>query len=284
MLIDSHCHVQFQGFDEDRDAVLKRCQEKNMVLNLVGTQKDTSQQGVLLAQQHDNIYATIGLHPIHVFKTRVEEEQDAFHSRGEDFDENFYNNLAQSPKVIAFGETGLDLFHIPKHLSEEEVLIRQKEVFTQHYNCAKKNDLPLVLHVRDAHAQMIEFLKTFNEPIRAVVHCYTGNWEYAQEYLKLGCYLGFTGVVTFPPKKTDPLPQVALTEVIDNCPIDRILVETDAPYLAPQKYRGKKCEPWMTEEVVRWIAQRRGISYEVFRAQSVTNTRALFTKIQKPLQ
>lgn len=284
MIIDTHCHIQFKGMDADREAIIERCRNRpgGMVLNLVGTQKDTSKQAVLLAQQHPDMYASIGTHPNHVFPTHIDEEESHFMSREEDFDEAYYEeifNLAPE-KVIGVGECGLDLFHLPPDIDVEIVLAKQKEVFKKHVAFAVKHDVPLVIHVRDAHEHMIELLKNIELPKqRGTIHCYTGNWEYAQEYLDLGFYLGFTGVITFPVKKTNPIQQESLWEVIRNMPEDKILVETDAPYLAPQKYRGERCEPWMTEECVAKIAELRGKSTAEMEKIIFENTKRLFTKI-----
>ena len=141
-------------------------------------------------------------------------------------------------------------------LNKEEFLDKQKEVFLAQIKLAQELDLPLVIHVRDAHEETIALLKTIKN-LKGVVHCYTGNWEYAQEYLKMGLHLGFTGIITFGAKKTDPKPQLDLLEVVKNCPLDRILIETDSPYLAPQAYRGQRCEPWMVEEVAKKIGEIR---------------------------
>lgn len=283
-LIDSHCHIQFNAYKDDYKQVIKRCAKKDVILNTVGTQKETSKKAVEFAEAYENIYATIGLHPIHLFPTRVDEEESSFVSREEDFDEKYYDELSKSEKVIAVGECGIDLFHLPKDKSLEEVLKKQKEIFIKQKNFAQKNNLPLVIHVRDAYKEMIDLLhselRTKNSELSGVVHCYSSNWENAQKFLDLGLYLGFTGIVTFPAKKTDPRPQEELLEVVKNCPLDRILIETDAPYLAPQKYRGKRCEPWMVEEVTKKIAEIKGLSEEEVRKVTVENAKKLFSKIK----
>lgn len=306
-MFDTHCHLQFKAFRNDLTQVISRCAEKNMIMNVVGTQKDTSQKAVELAEEHENIYATIGLHPIQEYKTKVKEEETEFISRGEEFDGEFYEELVKSEKVIAIGETGLDKFHVPKDKSLADVMQTQKNFFVQHYNFAKKHDLPLVIHVREAHDEMIDLLQSviarsdegatsqslrqrdfdvaFQAPrndskINGVMHCFGSNWDNAQKYLDMGLYLGFTGVITFPPKKTDPKLQEDLLEVIKKMPLDKILVETDAPFLAPQKYRGKRCEPWMVEEVVKKIAQVRNLSVEEVKEITMENSLHLFKRIQ----
>ncbi len=284
MMIDTHCHIHFKSFNDNRDEVVARSKEKGMILNLVGTQQSTSKRGVEMAEKYDWMYATIGLHPIHEHEVDVEEEDTNFTSRGEVFDPEFYSELAKHPKVIAIGETGLDRWHIPKTESEEKILEVQRAVFRQHYEVALENNLPLVMHVRDAHDQMLELLEQIKKEkgslISGVVHCYTGNLMQAERYLELGFYLGFTGVVTFPPKKTDPAPQIELEKVIENIPFDRILVETDAPFLAPQAYRGKQSEPWMVEEVIKKFASVRGLNFDDMSSQIYRNTLDLFTRIK----
>lgn len=278
MLLDSHCHLQFKAYENDRDEVILRCQEKGVIMNVVGTQKDTNKKAIELAEKHDNIYATIGLHPIHLFPAFVDEQESRFISREEDFDEAHFEQFVKSPKVIAIGEAGIDLFHLPKDKSLEEALKKQKEVFIKHYNFAKKHNLPIVIHVRNAYDEMTEVLLSAND-IQGVVHCYSGNWQNAQKFLDLGLYLGFTGVITFPPLKTNPQPHLELLEVVKKCPLDRILVETDAPYLAPQKYRGQRCEPWMVEEVVKKIAEIKEKTVEEIQKITLQNALNLFSRI-----
>ena len=281
MIIDSHCHLQFKAFDDNRDEVIARSIEKGVIMNTIGTQMSTSKKAVALAEQYDEVYATVGLHPIQNKKVKVEEESTMFVARGEEFDTEYYRQLIKgSEKVIAVGETGLDAFHVPKDVDLNAIFDDQWAVFLKHVALAEEFSIPVVIHVRDAHDEMIERLREMDKAPRAVVHCYTGNWEQAQAYLDLGFYLGFTGVVTFPPKKTNPAPQIALNEVVENVPLDRILVETDAPFLAPQAYRGKQSEPWMTDEVIKHIAEVRGVPYEEMRKHTVQNTTQLFTRMK----
>ena len=297
--MDTHCHLQFNAYNKDREEVIKRCAEKKTVCNVVGTQKDTSRLAVELAEKYDFLYATIGLHPIHLFSAEVDEEETSFKSREESFDESYYDELAKSKKVIAVGECGLELFHLPKNLNSEEVLKKQKEVFVQQYNFAKKHNLPLVIHVRDAHEQMLELLRSViarsettkqslgnhgiaalpavaRNDIHGVMHCYTANWKYAEQYLDFGLHLGFTGVITFPPRKTNPKADIDLREVVEKCPLDKILIETDAPSLAPQAFRGQRCEPWMVEEVAKKIAEIKGKSVDEIVRITNENAQKLF--------
>lgn len=281
--MDTHCHVQFQAFAHDVDDVIEKCLAKGMILNMVGTQKDTSRSAVAFAERYDNVYASIGTHPIHLHPTHVDEEETHFMSREEHFDEAYYEELVQSKKVIGIGECGLDLYHLPKDISVDEVLAKQKEVFLAHLRFALKHDLPLVIHCREAHEEMIRLLQseaqTHTAQIRGTIHCFTSHWGHAQSYLNMGFYLGFTGVVTFPPKKTNPTQQIQLEEVIQKIPLDRIVIETDSPYLAPQAYRGRRSEPWMVEEVVKKFATVRGLSFDEMTIQIAENSHRLFSRI-----
>ena len=276
MLFDTHCHIQFQAYKEDREAVLKKSLEKGVLMNMVGTQKDTSRMAVELAEQYENIYASIGTHPIHLHSTHVDEEESSFLSREESFDWDYYADLAKHEKVIAIGECGLDLFHIPKDISKEEVLEKQRSVFQDHIRFALLHNLPMVIHCRDAHDELIEMLSQLEVLPKGTIHCYTSNWDHAEKYLDMGFYLGFTGVITFPPKKTDPLPQEWLLEVVNKIPLDRVVVETDSPYLTPQINRGKRNEPFLVEEVVRMFAKVRELSYEEAEKITTQNAKTLF--------
>ena len=299
-MIDSHCHLQFNAYKNDVVAVIGRCCEKKMIMNVVGTQRDTSVAAVELAEKYDNIYATIGLHPIHTTSTEVDEEEINFKSREEILDYEFYKKLASHPKVIGIGECGIELFHLPADADREAIVAKHSESFLLQAKLGQELNLPMVIHVRDAYEEMIDTLKksisrlqsldqTSPSPsplrrggkIEGVVHCYTGDWPTAQKFLDLGLYLGFTAVITFPPRKTNPKADLDLKEVVEHCPLDKILIETDAPYLAPKKYRGQRCEPWMVEEVAAKIAEIRGLTKEEVIKITEENARRLFTRITK---
>lgn len=282
MLIDTHAHIQFQSYKDDRAQVLLRCKDKNMLVNIVGTQKDTSGLAVQLAEQHPWLYATIGTHPIHLHSTHVDEEETSFQSREEDFDEEYYEQLVRSPKVIGIGECGLDMFHVPSNIPKEEVLEKQKQVFLKHVHFAHKHNLPLVIHCREAHDELIALLREIRFPLRGTVHCFTSGWDHAKAYLDLGLYLGFTGVLTFPAKKLQPEIQNNLVEVAKNMPFEKMVLETDSPYLAPQKYRGTRAEPWMLEEQIQFIARLRGMSIEQVENGVFENSLRLFERMVRP--
>lgn len=279
MLFDSHTHIQFNAYADDRDAVIARAQKAGISMNCIGTQIATSKAAIKLAEQHDHIYASVGIHPIQHDVVKVEEESDSFVSRGEQWDQALFAEMAAHPKVIAVGETGLDKFHIRHDIALEEVFDKQITLFKQHYALAKQFDLPLVIHVRDAHEEMLELLESFGESIRGVIHCFTGNKKQMERYTALGLYFGLGGVITYPPKKSDPKPQEDLIEAVEAMPLDRILTETDAPYLAPQGHRGKRNEPAYMSEVAEMIAALRGMTYEEVEQLTVENGKTLFSKM-----
>jgi len=275
-MIDTHCHVQFNAYKDDAEVVIKKCQDAGMILNVVGSQQSTSARAVEYAEKYENIFATIGVHPVHLFPTFVDEAESGFQSRQETFDYEYYKSLAQNKKVVAIGECGLEFFHLPEGFTKEEVLAKQTETFLLQHKLATEMNLPLVIHVRDAHQEMIDLLKTLTAPIKGVIHCYTGDWTFAQQYLALGLNLGFTGVITFAPKKTNPQPQLNLLEVVKNVPLDRMVIETDSPYLAPQAYRGQRCEPWMVVEVAKKIAEIKNLGLEEVDKLTSDNATRLF--------
>lgn len=290
MRIDTHCHIQFHSLDADRDTIIKHCQEHNTYMNLVGTQQETSTLAVQLAMKHKNMWASIGTHPNHIISTRIVEGKNTFISRRELFDSDYYEDLfATAPdKIIGVGETGIDFFHIPDHqeISLQTVLEKQRDIFLSHIAFAQKHDLSLIVHCRDgkkkesAHSALIQILKELNRPIHGVIHCYTGNWTQAQEYIKYGFFIGFTGIVTYPPKKTDPVPQQELDEVVKKISLDNVVIETDSPYLAPQIIRGQQNEPWRVEEVIKKFVHVRSIDQCELEAKIIENTKTLFPKIK----
>ncbi|OGL89353.1 hypothetical protein A3H75_02170 [Candidatus Uhrbacteria bacterium RIFCSPLOWO2_02_FULL_51_9] len=280
---DTHCHLHFKAFDQDRDEVLVRCNERSMRMIAVGTQRDTSRAALELAQKNPGyIFASVGLHPVHLHPRFVDEQEGAFVSREEDFDANYYRALARAPEVVAIGETGLDFYHMPDDVPRDVVIKKQHDVFLAHIALAQEVGKPLIIHCREAYRELADVIERQYGAniVRGTVHCFTGNEEEVERLIALGFYIGFTGVITFPPKASNPETQARLLEAVRRVPLERLLVETDAPYLAPAAYRGKKCEPWMVEEVVKKIAELKEIDASVVEAATAENAANLF--IQKP--
>ncbi|MEK9183173.1 MAG: TatD family hydrolase, partial [Patescibacteria group bacterium] len=208
MLIDSHCHVQFNAYKNDAEEVIRRSLEQKVKMIVVGSQASTSKRAVAYARQYDGLWAVVGLHPIHLTSQEVDEEEMSFLSREEKFDYEFYKNLATDEKVVGIGEAGLDFFHLPKNLTLAEVTKIQIQAFEAQAELATELNLPMVIHCRGAHQALLPILKNFCQKGklsgRGVAHCFTGNWREAKGYLDLGFYISFTGIITFPAKKTNP--------------------------------------------------------------------------------
>lgn len=291
---DVHTHVNFAAFDNDREATVRRALDAGVGFINVGTQKDTSQKAVKLAEQYDGVYAIVGIHPIHTEKSyhdvqELGEGNKEFTSRGEEFDITMYRQMAKHPKVVGIGECGLDYYRIKNHelgIKGEENLKKQEEIFKKHIELAIEVNKPLMLHVRSgggksAYLEALSILNSYflparrslgvggihNSRPRANFHFFAGSWDEATAILDAGFYLSFTGVITFA-RNYD--------EVIKKVPLERIMSETDAPYVASLPHRGKRNEPAYVIETVKKIAEIRGEDFERVRAQLVQNTRNFF--------
>lgn len=263
---DCHTHVNFAAFKDDADATIKRAQDAGVGMIMVGTQYDTSADAVRVAESHENVYAAIGLHPIHSTKSHHDEKEfgeggKEFTSRGEVFDAAKYEALAQSPKVVAIGECGLDYYRL-----EEDTKKTQEETFVQQIEMANRLNKPLMLHIRNAYEDSLALLKA-HAKVKGDVHFFAGDWNIAKQFLDFGFTLSFTGVLTFA-RDYD--------EVVRNAPLDMLLTETDAPYVAPKPYRGKRNEPAYVVEVVKAIAEIRGEPLEKVTEQLAANARRVF--------
>ncbi len=263
---DAHTHVNFSAYDSDREETILRARDAEVTMNVVGTQLDTSRAAVALAEKYDNVYATIGLHPVHTTKSyhdvkELGEGGKEFTSRGEVFDAAAYEVLGKSPRVIAVGECGLDYYR-----SEESTKEIQKKVFIEHIELANTLNKPLMLHIRDAYEDALEILEA-HAKVKGDTHFFAGDWATAKKFLDFGFALSFTGVLTFTHD---------YDEVVKNAPLDMLLSETDAPYVTPVPHRGKRNEPLYVQEVVRAIARIRGENEEKVAVQLVKNTHHVF--------
>jgi TatD DNase family protein len=247
MYFDTHTHVNFDAYKEDQEDVIKRSLDNGTWLVNVGTQSTTSKATVELAANYtEGVYATIGLHPLHTFQHMVDEEESHFESRQESFDEKYFESLL-SDKVVGVGECGLEYFRLPSE-NQGEIKLKQKEEFIKQIHFAKKHNLALVVHCREAYEDLLEILRSEYQGLRAIIHSFTHDWDTAKKFLDLGYYIALNGILAF--DKTG-----RLAEVCKNTPLDRLLSETDAPYLAPPPYRGKRNEPSYVKYVVMKIAE-----------------------------
>lgn len=254
MIFDSHAHYDDEAFNEDRDKVIGELRENEIVgvLNC-GASLEGTRDSVKLADKYDFFYAAVGIHP--EFASIVNDEVI-----------NELKELAKNSKVKAIGEIGLD-YHYEENPSREV----QKAAFIRQMELAQELELPVVIHDRDAHGDTMEIIKQFPK-VKGVIHCFAGSVEMARECIKLGYYIGFTGVVTFKNAKR-------AVEVAKEIPLDRMLLETDCPYMAPEPNRGKRNRSDYIEYIAEKIAEiRRDIPINV-KNQAIINTKNLF-KIQ----
>ena len=251
MLVDSHAHVDDERFDADRDAVLERAAAAGIELIInIGADMASSARSIALAEKYSQIYAAVGMHP-----------HDA-----KDMQEQDYNQLlrwAAHPKVVAIGEIGLDYHY---DLSPRPV---QKEVFLRQLDIVRQTGKPFIIHEREAHADTFEIVRTAAKGLEGVFHCFSGSVETAREYLKLGFYISVAGPVTFPKS-------AKTKEVARYVPIDRLLIETDSPYLTPQAFRGRRNEPAHVRLVAEEIAALRNLSLTELALATTQNARRLF--------
>jgi len=252
-LIDTHAHLNFKAFNKDYREVIKRALDENVWMINVGSNFATSRRAVEIAEEYkEGVYAAIGLHPIHV--------QD------EKFDASKYRQLAQSPKVVAIGETGLDYYH------DKSAKDSQKDIFVKQLKLAKKLNKPVIIHCREAHQDLIDLLKEQESQNalserRGVVHCFMGRWSEAQEYLKMGFLISFTGVVTYV-KDYD--------KAILNIPLEKLMLDTDTPYMPPEPHRGKRNEPRYCKYIAQKIAKIKNVSFKEVAKVTTENARRLF--------
>lgn len=277
--IDSHAHMNFVIYDDDRADVVEKTKNDDVMVINVGTQQDTSKLAVEMADQHDHLYAIVGLHPIHTVShfhnhAEVGEDGDEFTSRGEVFDIEYYRKLAQSSnRVVGIGECGLDYYR-----NTHETRTAQEKAFRDQIELALELDLPLMLHVRpsegsmDAYEDVLNILREYsdNGNLCGQAHFFAGTKEIAQEFIDLGFYISFTGVITF---------AGMYEKLVKAVPLDKILSETDAPYVTPHPYRGQRNEPSHVREVLGKIARIKKIDEEVMAKQVMENAKKLYRLI-----
>jgi len=280
MIFDTHSHLNFKAYDADRNDVIKRTLDEGVFCIDVGTKYETSKNAIELAEKNENIYAAIGMHPIHIktdlIKLKMDDDEGAFAPLGEDFDAEKYKELAQSKKVVAIGEIGLDYYYRPKTKSRlEEFKNLQKKVFIQQLDMTKELNLPVIIHVRMAFEDVYEILKNYQLPVtgyrlRGVIHCFTGNLEQAKKFVELGFYLGINGIID----------KIDLIEVIKNIPLENLLTETDCPYLTPLAAvalaKAGRNEPIFVKHIIQRIAEIKNMSYEEVAQVTAESAKKLF--------
>jgi TatD DNase family protein len=259
MLVDSHCHLDFPDFKEELDAVVGRAKAAGIGrLVTISTRVRRQDNLIAIAERFPEVFCSVGTHPHHAH---------------EELDIGMADLVAQTqhPKVVAIGEAGLD-YHYDNSPRDA-----QAQGFRAHIAAARETGLPLVIHARDADADVAKILReeAGKGAFPAVLHCFTGGRDLAFTGIDLGLYVSFTGILTY--RKTDELKAIAR-----DLPADRILVETDAPYLAPGKFRGKRCEPAYVTETAKVLAEVRGVSEAEIAHETTENFFRLFSKVPRP--
>ena len=265
--IDTHAHLNLSAFDDDFDEVSKKCEEAEVAVINVGTNEATSKKGVELAEKYAGQYAIIGLHPI---QTVPGAREDEFESKVEEFDKDFYRELAKSKKVVGIGECGFDYYHTPEGSYEV-----QEKAFIEQIELANELNLPLMIHTRgpkpgkasptgrSVYADVYDTLKQYAK-VPFNVHFYAGTISEAEKFFELGGTISFTGVITFAKD---------YEEVVKWAPLDRIHAETDSPFVSPVPHRGKRCEPHYVIEVYKKIADLKGLEEEEVRERLLQNAK-----------
>ncbi len=267
-LIDVHGHLMDAQYDEDVEEVISRAVEGGVkAMICAGTDLMTSRQAVEMSENHDNVFAVIGIHPENVTNEQNSSLEDTLCE---------LKTLAKNKKVLGIGEIGLD-YHYMQGLSLEEVQkIKdlQMRIFVAQIELANSLNLPIVVHSRDAMGDTLEILK--NHPLKKkfLLHCYSGSLESANELMKLGAYFSFGGVTTFKNAKN-------VQEVVKNLPLERIMLETDCPYLSPEPFRGKRNEPKNVVYVADAIAKLKGIKIDEVASATTQNASLFFWRKEK---
>ncbi|MFH1820799.1 MAG: TatD family hydrolase [Candidatus Nealsonbacteria bacterium] len=268
MIIDTHAHLNFSAYKNDVGEVVEKTLNNDIWIVNAGSQYSTSRRAVQLAEKYEKgVYAAIGLHPVHLdtglVKIKGDPEEMSLNTCEEYFDYERYKELAQSEKVVAIGEIGLDYYWRPKtKVKLEPFKQKQKELLQKEIALAKELGLPAIFHCRMAHDDLISML---DSTVNGVVHCFTGNQNQFEKYLELGLYFGLNGLIF----KMDS------DKIIEQIPLDRILIETDCPYLTPPQEKGRN-EPIYIKHVVNKIAQLKNISQEELADITTQNAKKLF--------
>ncbi len=281
MFIDTHSHLNFKAFNHDADEVIRRSLASDTWMVVVGTEFKTSRLALDLANKYEKgVYAAVGLHPIHLEEVVAENKGDdgdySFKTKAEEFSYDNYEKLAKFEKTVAIGEIGLDYYHINLDGNVSATKAKQQEIFKEQLKLARSLNLPVIIHCRQAHDDMVKVLKEFkvenkdlfsgNKPW-GVMHCFSGDEDLAWQYFSLGLIISFTGLITFSQRWDD---------LIRKMPPDKFMIETDSPFMTPEPHRGKRNEPVLVKGVAGRIAEIRNLSLDRVADISSKNARDFF--------
>jgi len=280
--IDTHSHINFKNFSNDADQVILDALAHNTSMVLVGINYKTSRKAIDLANKYEKgVYSAIGLHPTNLEEivNKKEDGREVLIAAKEDFNYEAFLKLGQFEKVVAIGEIGLDYYRLEINDKLDGIKRRQKEVLLKQLELSLDLDLPVILHCRQAHDDLIEILSEFKSKNKdrivkdrpwGVVHCFSGDENLAWKYLDLGLNISFTGIITFS-KQWD--------ELIRKMPSDRFMIETDSPYLTPEPYRGKRNVPAFVSFIAERIAIIRGVNVEEIAKVTTNNANKFFNLV-----
>src|SRR3989338_7094758 len=278
MLIDTHAHVNFSAFKDDADEVIRRSLAGETWMILVGSEAKTSKRALEYANKYEKgVYAAVGLHPMHTHAQEVSGDDYDLNTREEEFSYDVYEKLAKFKKVVAIGEVGLDYYQLDITADMTEIKEKQKKVFSEQLRLARNLKLPVIIHCRQAHDDLLAVLRDFRkkhkdaiakDQVWGVMHCFSGDEELAWQYFSLGLLVSFTGLITFSVKWDD---------LIRRLPNDKFMVETDCPYMTPEPFRGQRNEPLLVKRVAERIAEIKNLSYARIAEVSTANARGLFS-------
>ncbi|TAN57966.1 TatD family deoxyribonuclease [Patescibacteria group bacterium] len=272
-MVDSHCHLYFPEFEQDRVETIERARKTGVSFFVqVGASLADSRQAVELADQYDDMVASVGIHPHCAPSPQPspvwgEGEGEGVARLTQDV-EKLKELILRNKKVVAVGECGLD-FGKNGEIEDEEKKA-QIALFEAQIALAQDLKLPLIIHCRNAHKETAQILQTTHYSLPTIIHCFTGTWLDAKQYLDLGCFISFSGIVSFK-KKAEAIQEAAV-----KTPLDRLLIETDAPYLAPEPHRGKRNEPAFIGNIIQSIADLRGLSFDEIEKTTDQNARKIF--------
>lgn len=272
MIFDSHTHIQFPAYDADRDDVLARAKKSGVKMIVVGTQYSTSRAGIVLAGKYPNeVWVSIGFHPNHaVIGGWYHDPKEQKSAKPEIFDKKKFEELARHKSVVAIGECGLDYYRLPPN--SEDIKEIQKKVFIGQIEIAQEVGKPLMIHARpskgtdDAYEDMLQITSSLRQS-RNIIHFYEGSFEMTKKLVEAGYYFTFGGIITW---KRD------YDDILAYIPLERILLETDAPYVAPAPYRGERNEPAYVVETAKKLAELTGKTFEEICQIILTNNKAIF--------
>ncbi len=282
MFIDTHAHLNFNAFSRDADEVIRRSLAGDTWIVLVGSEYKTSRKGLDYANKYEKgAYAAVGLHPVHLDDLTVANDDENgeynFKAKAEEFNYDSYEKLAKFEKVVAIGEIGLDYYHINLAGNVSAIKKKQQDIFLKQLLLARSLDLPVIIHCRQAHDDMLAVLTDFKKKHKdmipagrpwGVMHCFSGDEDLAWKYFSLGLIISFTGLITFS-KHWDDL--------IRKMPSEKFMIETDCPYMTPEPYRGKRNEPLLVKYVAGRIGEIRNLSLERVGEITTENAREFFS-------